>query len=83
MGKYEKPILKILSGQSDTNIPFDDLCNLAWWWAIRCTISRWGSVLLPIPVPLPGETTPGTNFSFNPTFVVDSFTEIVSLLNLV
>ncbi|MGB7512476.1 MAG: type II toxin-antitoxin system HicA family toxin [Pelodictyon phaeoclathratiforme] len=28
MGKYEKLILKILSGQSDTNIPFDDLCNL-------------------------------------------------------
>lgn len=27
MGKYEKLILKILSGQSDTNIPFDDLCN--------------------------------------------------------
>jgi hypothetical protein len=28
MGKYEKLILKILSGQSDTNIPFGDLCNL-------------------------------------------------------
>jgi len=28
MGKYEKLILKILSGQSDTNIPFDDLCTL-------------------------------------------------------
>jgi predicted RNA binding protein YcfA (HicA-like mRNA interferase family) len=26
MGKYEKIILKILSGQSDANIPFDDLC---------------------------------------------------------
>jgi len=28
MGKYEKIILKILSGQSDANIPFDDLCIL-------------------------------------------------------
>ena len=28
MGKYEKTILKILSGQSDANIPFDDLCIL-------------------------------------------------------
>ena len=28
MGKYEKIILKILSGQSDANIPFDDLCKL-------------------------------------------------------
>ena len=28
MGKYEKIILKILSGQSDANIPFDELCKL-------------------------------------------------------
>ena len=28
MGKFEKSILKILSGQSDANIPFDDLCIL-------------------------------------------------------
>ncbi len=28
MGKYEKLILKILSGQSDTNILFDDLCHI-------------------------------------------------------
>ena len=28
MEKYEKIILKILSGQSDANIPFDDLCKL-------------------------------------------------------
>ena len=28
MGKFEKLILKILSGQSDANIPFDDLCIL-------------------------------------------------------
>ena len=28
MGKYEKIILKILSGQSDANISFDDLCKL-------------------------------------------------------
>ena len=28
MGKYAKLILRILSGQSDANIPFDDLCNL-------------------------------------------------------
>jgi len=28
MGKFEKLILKILSGQSDANIPFDDLCKL-------------------------------------------------------
>jgi predicted RNA binding protein YcfA (HicA-like mRNA interferase family) len=28
VGKYEKIILKILSGQADANIPFDDLCKL-------------------------------------------------------
>ena len=28
MGKYEKLLLKILSGNSDTNIHFEDLCNL-------------------------------------------------------
>jgi len=28
VGKYEKIILKILSGQSDANIPFDELCKL-------------------------------------------------------
>jgi len=28
MGKYEKLILKILRGASDTNIGFDDLCEL-------------------------------------------------------
>lgn len=28
MGKYEKPLQKILSGRSDTNLNFDDLCNL-------------------------------------------------------
>lgn len=28
MGKYEKLILQILSGVSDANIGFDDLCNL-------------------------------------------------------
>ena len=27
MGKYEKPLQKILSGRSDTNLNFDDLCN--------------------------------------------------------
>ncbi|MBW1922169.1 MAG: type II toxin-antitoxin system HicA family toxin [Deltaproteobacteria bacterium] len=28
MGKYEKLLWKILSGTSDANIAFDDLCNL-------------------------------------------------------
>jgi len=28
MGKYEKLLLKILSGTSDANIHFDDLCDL-------------------------------------------------------
>jgi hypothetical protein len=28
MGKYEKLLLKILSGVSDANIQFEDLCNL-------------------------------------------------------
>ena len=28
MGKYEKLILKIISGSSDTNIIFEDLCSL-------------------------------------------------------
>jgi predicted RNA binding protein YcfA (HicA-like mRNA interferase family) len=28
MGKYEKLILKILSGTSDANIQFEDLCSL-------------------------------------------------------
>ena len=28
MGKYEKLLLKILSGTSDANIHFDDLCGL-------------------------------------------------------
>jgi predicted RNA binding protein YcfA (HicA-like mRNA interferase family) len=28
MGKYEKLILQILSGTSDANVRFDDLCNL-------------------------------------------------------
>ena len=28
MGKYEKLILQILSGTSDANIKFEDLCNL-------------------------------------------------------
>ncbi len=28
MGKHEKLLLKILSGTSDANIRFDDLCNL-------------------------------------------------------
>jgi predicted RNA binding protein YcfA (HicA-like mRNA interferase family) len=28
MGKYEKLLLRILGGQSDANIPFDDLCQL-------------------------------------------------------
>lgn len=28
MGKYEKLLLKILSGTSDANIHFEDLCNL-------------------------------------------------------
>jgi len=28
MGKYEKLLIKILSGASDKNIPFDDLCKL-------------------------------------------------------
>ena len=28
MGKYDKLILKILRGASDTNIGFDDLCEL-------------------------------------------------------
>ncbi len=28
MGKYEKLLLKILSGASDANIHFEDLCNL-------------------------------------------------------
>ena len=28
MGKYEKLLLKILSGTSDANIQFEDLCNL-------------------------------------------------------
>ncbi len=28
MGKYEKLLLQILRGESDTNIPFDDLCQL-------------------------------------------------------
>lgn len=27
MGKHEKLLLKILSGTSDANIQFDDLCN--------------------------------------------------------
>jgi hypothetical protein len=28
MGKHEKLLLKILSGTSDANIQFEDLCNL-------------------------------------------------------
>ena len=28
MGKYEKLLLKILSGTSDANIQFEDLCHL-------------------------------------------------------
>jgi hypothetical protein len=28
MGKHEKLLLKILSGASDANIHFEDLCNL-------------------------------------------------------
>jgi len=28
MGKYEKLLLQIFRGESDTNIPFDDLCQL-------------------------------------------------------
>ncbi len=28
MNKYEKVLLKILSGASDANIQFEDLCNL-------------------------------------------------------
>jgi len=28
MGKHERLIRKILSGQADANIAFDDLCNL-------------------------------------------------------
>ena len=28
MGKYEKLIFQILSGSSDANIKFEDLCNL-------------------------------------------------------
>ncbi|MFO0795756.1 MAG: type II toxin-antitoxin system HicA family toxin [Candidatus Brocadiaceae bacterium] len=28
MGKHEKLLLKILSGTSDANIPFEGLCNL-------------------------------------------------------
>ena len=28
MGKYERLILQILSGTSDANIKFEDLCNL-------------------------------------------------------
>jgi hypothetical protein len=28
MGKYEKLLLQILSGTSDANIKFEDLCNL-------------------------------------------------------
>ncbi len=28
MGKHEKLILKILSGTSDANIPFDELCSV-------------------------------------------------------
>ena len=28
MGKHEKLLLRILSGRSDANIRFDDLCNL-------------------------------------------------------
>jgi predicted RNA binding protein YcfA (HicA-like mRNA interferase family) len=28
MGKYEKLLLKIISGTSDANINFDDLCSL-------------------------------------------------------
>jgi len=28
MGKYEKLLIKILSGTSDANIHFDDLCDL-------------------------------------------------------
>ncbi len=28
MSKYEKLLLKILSGTSDANIPFDGMCSL-------------------------------------------------------
>ncbi|MBI2305355.1 MAG: type II toxin-antitoxin system HicA family toxin [Chloroflexi bacterium] len=28
MGKHEKSLLKIISGTSDANIQFEDLCNL-------------------------------------------------------
>ena len=28
MGKYDKLIIKILQGESDANISFDELCNL-------------------------------------------------------
>lgn len=28
MGKYDKLLLRILSGTSDANIPFNDLCQL-------------------------------------------------------
>jgi hypothetical protein len=31
VSKYEKFLLKVLSGGSDANIPFDELCQLLRW----------------------------------------------------
>ncbi len=39
MGKHEKLVLKILKGNSDNNIDFNDLCNLLRYWSFDERIS--------------------------------------------
>jgi predicted RNA binding protein YcfA (HicA-like mRNA interferase family) len=43
MGKYEKLLQKILQGNSDANIPFDDLCQLLRRFGFEQRKSKGGS----------------------------------------
>ena len=35
VSKYEKLLVKVLSGSSDANIPFDELCQLLHWFGFE------------------------------------------------
>ncbi len=37
MSKYEKLLIQILKGDSDSNASFDELCNLVKNWVSRST----------------------------------------------
>ncbi len=39
MGKYERLIHQILSGKSDANIAFNDLCNLLFHYGFEMRVS--------------------------------------------